>query len=85
MEDDLSCTDVSVAEGDHKIREESVDVDSRVGADSVVLGLHETEVTPASCPMSSASKVMEYCWELVESQFDKEDVDTEKNVTCPQT
>jgi hypothetical protein len=64
MEDDLSCT----VAGDHNIKEESVDVDNRVGEDSVVLGPHPTEVTPASCPMSNASKVTQYCWELVEFQ-----------------
>ena len=42
------------------IKDESVDVDNRVGVDSIADGLHETDVTPASCPMSSASKVMEY-------------------------
>jgi len=63
MEDDLSCKGVPAEEGDHRIKDESVDVDNRVG-DPVVAGLQETEVTPASCPTSSASKVIEYCCEL---------------------
>jgi hypothetical protein len=64
IDDDLSSNDVPSAEGDHRIKDESVDVDNRVGVDSIVAGFHETDVTPASCPMSSASKVMEYCWAL---------------------
>jgi hypothetical protein len=74
IEDDSSCKDVPAAEGDHKIKDESVDVDNRVGVDSTEAGLHETEVTPASCPMRSASKVMEYWWELgLEFQCNEKD------------
>ena len=61
MEDDLSCKLDPASEGDHKITDESVDVDNKVGLDSVRAGLHETDVTPASWPMSSASNVIEYC------------------------
>lgn len=49
-------------EGDHRISDESVDVDRRVGVDAdVVLGRQESDVTPASCPMSRASNVTENC------------------------
>ena len=40
--------------------EESVDADSKVGADSGFLaGRHDKHVTPASCPISNASSVTE--------------------------
>ena len=42
------------------IKDESVDVDNRVGVESIAAGPHETDVTPASCPTSSASKVIAY-------------------------
>lgn len=45
-------------DGDHKMTEESVDVDSKVDVES---GRHEREVTPASCPTRRASKDMEIC------------------------
>lgn len=55
-----SFADVRTVEGDQRMREESVEVDKRVGR---LLGeswvLHVRDVTPASCPMSSASKVTE--------------------------
>lgn len=50
--------------GDHRIKDESVEVDKRVCSDetpSGADGAHASDVTPASCPMSSASKVMVYC------------------------
>lgn len=53
--------------GDHKIREESVELDKRVCNDEALAGedgAHASDVTPASCPMSSASKVTVYCWAL---------------------
>jgi hypothetical protein len=53
--------------GDHRIKEESAELDKRVCSDealAVVEGAHASDVTPASCPMSSASKVMAYCWAL---------------------
>lgn len=54
-----------MADGDHKMREESVDVESRVGTDvDTFCGHQEREVTPASCPTSRASKVTENCWVL---------------------
>jgi len=46
--------------GDHNIKDESVDVDRRVGLSAKVLGRHARDVTPASCPMRRASKVIEY-------------------------
>jgi hypothetical protein len=46
MEDDWSW-DLNVVEGDHKIREESVDVDNRVGV-GLVFGCQRKAVTPAS-------------------------------------
>jgi hypothetical protein len=39
--------DLNVVEGDHKIREESVDVDNRVGVE-LVFGRQRNAVTPAS-------------------------------------
>jgi hypothetical protein len=49
-----------IAEGDHRITDESVDVDSKVGVESDgVAGLQEREVTPASWPIKSASNVTE--------------------------
>ena len=53
--------------GDHRIKEESVELDRRVCSDEALAGVdgaHASDVTPASCPMSSASKVMAYCWTL---------------------
>lgn len=53
--------------GDHKIREESVELDKRVCSDKApggADGAHASDVTPASCPTSSASKVTAYCWAL---------------------
>lgn len=50
--------------GDHRIMDESVDVERSVGrGDGGVegSGRQAREVTPASCPMSRASKVREYC------------------------
>lgn len=49
-------------DGDHKIKEESVDVDSNVGVlNKEERGLHLTDVTPASCPIRRASNVIENC------------------------
>lgn len=59
-------------DGDHNIREESVDVDKSVGSAAFgEEGLHRREVTPASCPMSRASNVIENCWELDKGESDK--------------
>lgn len=44
-------------EGDHRIREESVEVDRRIGTE--LFALHERQVTAASCPIRRASKVTE--------------------------
>lgn len=52
--------EVKTVDGDHKIRDESVDVDSSVGEfDAVVCGRQERDVIPASCPMRRASNVTE--------------------------
>ena len=52
-------------DGDHKIRDESVDVDKSVGVDmDVVFERQERDVTPASCPTSRASNVTENFWVL---------------------
>jgi hypothetical protein len=60
--------DVSVEDGDQRIRDESVDVDKRVGVEGnfevVLLGRQERDVMPASWPMRSASKVIENCCDL---------------------
>lgn len=56
-----------VSDGDHNIKEESVDVDNKVGicsTDSRELGLQANDVIPASCPIRSASNVIENFWEL---------------------
>lgn len=51
-----------MVEGDHRITEESVDVESNVGSDHCDDdGLQESDVTPASCPTRRASKVTENC------------------------
>lgn len=60
------CDEFAPAEdGDHNIREESVDVDKRVGTWPIIespgIGLHANEVIPASCPIKSASNVIENC------------------------
>lgn len=56
---------VNAVEGDQRIREESVDVDNRVGVEGnfnvLALGRQERDVMPASWPMRSASKVIENC------------------------
>lgn len=51
-----------ILEGDHRIADESVEEDSKVGvaeSDVDVDGRQARELTAASCPTSSASKVME--------------------------
>lgn len=55
-----------INEGAQKITEESVDVDINMGCVKGVTleGLQTIDVTPASCPTSSASNVTEYCAEL---------------------
>ena len=51
---------VIAADGDHMMTDESVEADSRVGADFEFLaGRHDKHVTPASCPISNASRVTE--------------------------
>jgi hypothetical protein len=44
-----------------------VDVDNKVGTESIEVGRQETEVIPASCPMSNASNVTENHCELKNS------------------
>ena len=52
--------DVRTVEGDHKIRDESVEVDSNVGTlEADFCGRQESDVTPASCPIKRASNVTE--------------------------
>lgn len=46
-------------EGDHKIRDESVDVDSKVDRDFLDVDRQERDVTAASWPTRRASKVTE--------------------------
>lgn len=61
-----------MGEGDQRMRDESVDVDRRVnGGDDPFVddddgrsGRHDREVTPASWPTRSASKVTENCRRL---------------------
>jgi hypothetical protein len=50
----------NIVEGDHKITEESVDVESKVGIVALSI-LQERDVTPASWPTSRASNVTENC------------------------
>lgn len=50
------------ATGDHKMREESVDIESSVSLVCPVVEVRQArDVTPASCPTSKASNVMENC------------------------
>lgn len=63
-------TDCKIWLGDHRIRDESVELDNRVCSDEALArsdGAHASDVTPASCPMSSASKVTAYCWVLFDT------------------
>lgn len=59
-----SCGEASTTDGDHSIKEESVEVDNRVGTDPGVAGLQAREVTADSCPTRRASKVIENCCDL---------------------
>lgn len=54
-------------DGDHKMSDESVDVESNIGWDAVPAnsGLQTTDVTPASWPIKRASKVIVYCIDLL--------------------
>lgn len=62
---------MSTVEGDQIIRDESVDVESRVGTSpDGSLGLQESDVTPASWPTSSASNVTENNCELKARRVD---------------
>jgi hypothetical protein len=49
-----------IVEGDHRITEESIDVESKVGIVAVSI-LQERDVTPASWPTRRASNVTENC------------------------
>lgn len=51
-----------MVEGDQRMSDESVEVERSVGTGLVLVGgRHASEVTPASWPMSRASKVIENC------------------------
>ena len=53
-------------EGDHRITEESVEVESKVGSGNCEEdGRQDRLVRPASCPTSKASKVTEKCCGLM--------------------
>ena len=61
-EDGLLFLPDGIDTGDQRMREESVDVDSNVSFEcSVFEGRQASDVTPASCPMSKASNVIENC------------------------
>ena len=61
-----------MVEGDQRMRDESVEVERRVGVRVVLVGGRQaSEVTPASWPMSRASKVIENCRVLGCSQCQK--------------
>lgn len=62
----MSC-EAAIDEGDHKIRDESVDVDSKVDRDFLDVGRQERDVIAASCPTRRASKVTEN-WSRLEIQ-----------------
>jgi len=48
--------------GDQRMREESVDVESSVSLECPIgVVRHASDVTPASCPTSKASNVIENC------------------------
>ncbi len=52
------------------MREESVDVESRVSLErSVLEGRQARDVTPASCPTSKASNVIENCRVLESAEY----------------
>ena len=54
--------EVMIVEGDQRMSDESVEVERRVGMGVVAAaGRQESEVTPASWPISRASKVIENC------------------------
>ena len=59
-------------EGDQRMSDESVDVERRVGMSlDVNGGLHDSDVTPASCPTRRASNVTENSWELASDLEDR--------------
>lgn len=61
--------------------EESVDADSKVGADSA--GRHDKHVTPASCPISNASRVTENRWKLESNpKLDENRTKVKKRLAC---
>ena len=61
-EDGLLFLPDGIDTGDQRIREESVDVDSNVSFESSVFEMRQaSDVTPASCPTSNASNVIENC------------------------
>ncbi len=61
-----SVDDVRTVDGDQRMSDESVDVERRVGSSSGVrCGRHDKDVTLASCPTRSASKVTENSWDLI--------------------
>jgi hypothetical protein len=48
--------------GDQRMREESVDVESRVSLECPIGEVRQArDVTPASCPTSNASNIIENC------------------------
>lgn len=54
-----------MSDGDHRMTDESVEVESRVGRPSFSdEGLQERDVMPASWPTNKASKRSEYCCAL---------------------
>lgn len=62
MEEAPSAAEVMMVAGDQRMSDESVEVERRVGTGVVgVGGRQESEVTPASWPMSRASNVIENC------------------------
>lgn len=64
--DDDSVSNVITVEGDQRIRDESVDVERRVGIDKDAgSGRQESEVMPASWPTRRASNVIENCCALI--------------------
>ena len=58
---DPSLVEPRIVDGDHKMREESVEVDRSVCPANRDEGRHERDVMPASWPTSSASNVMVNC------------------------
>jgi hypothetical protein len=63
--------EVSTVEGDQRMSEESVEVERSVGRVSSVVGGRQARlVTPASCPIRRASKVILYRTRLNKERSD---------------